>query len=54
MKAGRVDEVRPRVAPVVIGQGTPLWDLDYGPMPLRLTSVTPLATGQVTLIYDVA
>ncbi|WP_084102519.1 dihydrofolate reductase family protein [Demequina sp. NBRC 110051] len=53
LEAGKVDEARLRVAPVAIGQGIPLWDLDYGPMPLTLRSATPLSTGQVTLIYDV-
>ncbi|GMA34520.1 dihydrofolate reductase family protein [Demequina litorisediminis] len=54
MEAGRIDEVRLRVAPVAIGQGIPLWDLDFARRHLNLVSATPLETGQVTLIYDVA
>ncbi|WP_159449613.1 dihydrofolate reductase family protein [Demequina sp. NBRC 110057] len=53
MEAGRVDEVRLRVTPVAIGQGIPLWDLDFTRRRLNLVSATPLETGQVTLVYDV-
>jgi hypothetical protein len=42
-----------RVAPVAIGSGIPFWTAPYSSRPLRPLSVTPLPTGQVTLIYDV-
>ncbi|MFW7413474.1 dihydrofolate reductase family protein [Demequina sp. SO4-18] len=52
LEAGRVDQLRLRVAPVAIGRGTALWDATLMPRHLTLVSATPLPTGQVTLIYD--
>ena len=52
LDAGKVDQLRLRVAPVVLGRGTALWDAALMPRHLVLSSATPLPTGQVTLIYD--
>ncbi|GIG55190.1 dihydrofolate reductase family protein [Demequina activiva] len=53
MDAGCVSQVRLRIAPVAIGSGIPLWTAPYRSRALTVSSVTPLSTGQVTVIYDV-
>ncbi|WP_297081980.1 dihydrofolate reductase family protein [uncultured Demequina sp.] len=53
MRAGQVSQLRLRVAPIVLGRGTHLWDADLVDQRLHLISATPLPTGQVTLIYNV-
>lgn len=52
-EAGRVDQIRLRVAPVALGAGIPFWNAPARSRPLSLVSATPLATDQVVLIYDV-
>lgn len=53
MRAGQVSQLRLRVAPIVLGRGTHLWDADLVDQRLHLDSATPLTTGQVVLIYNV-
>ena len=53
MDAGCVSQLRLRIAPVAIGAGIPLWSMPYRTRPMSVSSVTPLSTGQVTVIYDV-
>lgn len=53
LEAGRVDQLRLRVAPAVLGNGTPFWAAPATMRLLNLVSATPLPTGQVNLVYDV-
>ncbi|MFW2513304.1 dihydrofolate reductase family protein [Demequina sp. SO4-13] len=53
LEAGRVDQLRLRIAPVAIGRGTPLWDAPILPRPLSLVATSQLETGQIQLTYDV-
>ena len=53
LEAGRVDQLRLRVAPIAIGRGVPLWDARIDPARLTLVDATRLPTQQVLLTYDV-
>lgn len=53
LEAGRVDQLRLRVAPVILGRGIELWNAVIRPTRITLAGVTDLQSGQVTLTYDI-
>ncbi|MFV0632789.1 dihydrofolate reductase family protein [Demequina sp.] len=52
LQGGCVDQIRLRVAPVVIGAGLPLFSGAYQPRSARVVENERLSTGQVLLTYD--
>ncbi|WP_084105489.1 dihydrofolate reductase family protein [Demequina sp. NBRC 110056] len=52
LDGGCVDQVRLRVAPVMIGAGLPLWSGRFEPRAAQLVENLRLETGQVLLTYD--
>ncbi|WP_084038120.1 dihydrofolate reductase family protein [Demequina sp. NBRC 110053] len=52
LDGGCVDQVRLRVAPVMIGAGLPLWSGGFAPRKARLVENTRLETDQVLLTYE--
>lgn len=51
MTAGLFDEYRLCLAPIVLGEGTPLWKPRKGPLPLKLLESRVLSTGGILLRY---
>jgi len=52
MAAGLFDEYRIVVAPIILGDGRPLFESGHEPRPLRLLEARSLATGAVILRYE--
>ena len=51
MTAGLFDEYRLCLAPIVLGEGTPLWKPRQSPLPLKLLESRVLSTGGILLRY---
>ena len=52
LDGGCVDQVRLRVAPIMLGAGLPLWSGAYMPRPAQLVENERLDSGQTLLTYD--